>query len=167
MIEEVAKALAILEQAMQIEQEGREFYLKAAETTQDEKGKQTFRTLAQDEQSHFRLIRSQRDALARESKWVFFPEVKVPRVDWNKPLFPAREALEKAISPKSGDKDAVLFGLGIESKSWELYRQAAQETGDPLGKGMFEFLAGQEKSHFETLMMRYDFLSQQPIAWNA
>ena len=91
----------------------------------------------------------------------------MPRVDWNKPLFPARETLEKAISPKSADMDAVLFGLGIESKSWELYRQAAQETGDPLGKDMFEFLAGQEKSHFETLMMRYDFLSQQPIAWNA
>ena len=48
MTEEIATALAVLKEAMQIEQEGSEFYLKATQTTRDEKGQETFRALASD-----------------------------------------------------------------------------------------------------------------------
>ncbi len=167
MTEEIETALAILKQAMQLEQESREFYMKAAQTTQDEKGQETFRALASDEQNHLCLIKSQHDALTSENTWVSSPEVKPVQVDLDKPLFPeGKEALDKTVTAKSSDSDALLFGLDIETKSFDMYRRAAVETADALGKAMFEFLAGEEKSHFDILMMRYEYLSG-PTGWSA
>jgi len=164
---ETANALTILNQAMQLEQEGRGFYLKAAQTTKDEKGQEIFRTLASDEQNHFNLIQRQHQALTRQNKWISSPQIKPTPLDLTKPLFPkGREALEKAVSQKSADRDALLFGLEIETKSYDLYRKAASETTNQLGKSMFEFLAGEEKGHFDILMMRYDFLFG-PVGWSS
>ena len=44
---DVQTALAIVERAMGYETEGHEFYLKAAQNTQDENGREMFRTLAE------------------------------------------------------------------------------------------------------------------------
>ncbi len=105
--------------------------------------------------------------MTREGKWIGSPEIKPVSISLDKPLFPkGREALEKAITTKSSDWDALLFGLDIETRSYDLYRKAASETNDPLGKQMFEFLAGEERGHFDILMMRYDSLFG-PIAWSA
>jgi len=165
MTEEVRTALAILEQAMSIEQEGHQFYRKAAQTTRDEKGKEIFNTLADDELKHYDLIYRQRIALTREGNWIDSPEIKPVDINLDKSPFPlGKEALEKAATTKSSDWDALLFGLDIEVKSYELYRRAASEINDALGKQMFEFLAGQEQSHWDILMMRYDALFG-PISW--
>ncbi len=167
MKEEFVNALAILRRAKQIEQEGHKFYLKASQITQDEKGRETFISLADDEQKHFNLIQRQFESLRHERRWAGSPEVKPKAIDLNTPLFPKdREVIEKAITAKSSERDALLFGLEIENKSYDLYRKAASQTADPLGRDMFEFLAGEERGHFDILMMRYDFLFG-PIAWSA
>ncbi len=167
MAEKIANALAILKRAMQIEKEGRGFYLKAAQTTTDERGRETFTALADDERKHLSLIQRQYDTLADEGKWVSSSEIKPVGIDLGKSLFPrGREALEKTITAKSTDWDALVFGLDIEIKSYDLYRKAAQETADSPGKAMFEFLAGEERGHFDILMMRYDSLFG-PMAWSA
>ncbi len=165
MKEDTTVALATLEQAMGIEQEGRQFYLKAAQATLDEKGQEMFTTLADDEKKHYDLIKRQHTALTSEGRWVGSSEIKAVQIDLDKPLFPrGREALEKAVTNRSNDWDALLFGLDIEIKSYDLYRKAALEIAEPLGRQMFEFLAGQEQSHFNILMMRYDFLFG-PVSW--
>jgi rubrerythrin len=167
MTEDATSTLGILESAMRIEQEGRQFYLKAARTTEDKKGQETFATLANDEQKHYDLIKRQHTALTSEGKWVGSPNIKPVDIDLGKPLFPRSiEALKKTFTATSSDWDALLFGLDIEIKSYDLYRKAASQIDDPVGKQMFEFLAEQERSHFDVLMMRYDALFG-PIAWQA
>jgi rubrerythrin len=165
MTENAIVALDILQSAMRIEQEGRRFYLKAARSTQDKKGQETFATLADDERKHYDLIRRQRTALTSEGRWVGSPDIKPVDIDLDKPLFPkGMDALKKTVATRSSDWDALLFGLDIEIKSYDLYRKAASQIDDPLGKQIFEFLAGQEQSHFDVLMMRYDGLFG-PMAW--
>ena len=89
------------------------------------------------------------------------------RVDLDEPLFPrGREALKKVVADKPSDLDALLFGLEVENKSYDLYRMAASGTNDPLGKEMFEFSAEQERGHFNSLMMRYEYLAG-PTGWSA
>ncbi len=168
MTEDTEVALRILKRAMGIEQEGGQFYLKAAQTTQDKKGQEMYTTLADDEQKHYDLIKRQHTALTSEGKWVNSPEIKpVAKIDLGKPLFPrGTEALEKAAMAKSSDWDALRFGLDIEINSYDLYRKAASRIEDALSKQMFEFLAGQEQSHFNILMMRYDALFG-PISWQS
>ena len=165
MKEDLRVALATLEQAMTVEKEGHQFYLKAARTTLDEKGKEVFTTLANDEQKHYALIKRHHTSLTREGRWAVSTEIKIVEIDLGKPLFPrGKEVLEKAVTTKSNDWDALLFGLDIEIKSYDLYRKAATEVTDAIGKQMFEFLAGQERGHFDILMMRYDALFG-PVSW--
>lgn len=169
MVEDVRGALKLLGQAMAIEREGREFYLKAAQTTQDERGRETFAALGNDEEKHYALVKKQMDSLNRAGKWVTSSEKPRVGLDLSKPIFPkGKEALEKAVaaSARSSDWDALLFGLDIETRSYELYQKGASETSDPAGRRTFEFLAGQEQTHFELLMMRLDALFG-PVSWQS
>jgi rubrerythrin len=137
-----------------------------AETTQDEKGREIFRSLGNDEQNHLDLIKRQYQSLAQNNEWVSSPVIKLISIDLDKPIFPkGKKALEKAVTVKSSDMDALLIGLDIEIRSYDLYRPAALKTVDTLGKQMLQFLAGEEMRHFNILMMRYDSLFG-PISWS-
>jgi rubrerythrin len=160
MADDVTNAVEILKKAMEIERKGREFYLKAVESTDDEKGKQTFRELADDEESHYIVLERQYKALKELNKWIDIPEIKKTNIDLSKPLFPeGEEAMKRSIAEKSGDLDAIIFGLDIESKSFDMYRQAALNTNDSSGKAVFEFLTDEERRHFDILMMRYEAIA--------
>lgn len=63
-------ALAALNQAIELEIKGQRFYLEAAECTTDPKGEEMFRSLADDEVIHERILRRQLDALTRGEGWV-------------------------------------------------------------------------------------------------
>lgn len=163
MSEGLSNALEILAEAIKAEQDGIEFYLKAAETTEDKKGQDAFRQLAGDEKNHLQLLQKQYKSLKEEGKWTRFPEIRKIMSDLDSPLFPkGKEAFEKTVTQKSGEIDAVLFGLEIENKSFEIYKGSASGTSDTAGKDMFEFLAGEEREHFNLLMMRYQYLTGHP-----
>lgn len=167
MAEEIEAALGVLKRTMDIEQEGREFYLKASRTTQDDKGREAFSILAGDEEKHYDLINRQYEALVSSGQWIDSPEIKPIDIDLDKPLLPqGTEGLGKAVTSKSSDREALLFGLDIETRSYDLYRKAASKTSSNLGKRMFEFLAGEERGHFNILMMRYEGLFG-PASWLA
>lgn len=159
-MQENTVALQALRQAIRLEQDGYKFYTEAAERTADPRGREMFLSLADDEKLHLRIVQDQYEALSSEKGWVSFPEaMEMKPVDLNKPLFPPeREALEQAIDPKASDTDALLFALQIENESYELYRKAAAETADPAGQAMYQFLASQERTHFDILMLNYEHL---------
>ena len=161
------KALEALQQAIRLETEGQRFYLEAAEKSQDSKGKDMFQMLAGDEEIHLRLVQKQYQSLKETGQWATNPPLKQKPVDLDKPLFPkGKEGAEKTITPDFSEVDALLFALDVESKSYNLYRLAAQEADSATGKEMYTFLAGEERIHFDTLMLRYDLVAG-PQAWTS
>ncbi len=158
----VDTALAILDEAMGIEREGNTFYLKAAGTARDAKGQEMFRTLAGEEQQHYDVLMRAHTSLSAGGGWIL-PAAEPPSdnrpVKLARQLFPkGAKGLEAAVNPETSERDALVFGLGIESRSFDLYRRSAEATADPLGRRMFEYIAGQEQDHFNTLMMRFESL---------
>ena len=165
--EDISNALEILKQAMKMEREGRAFYLKAAQATQDKRGQEIFLTLADDEKAHLALLARQYNTLRGRKRWLDLPEVKRTPIGLDKSIFPKdREAFAEVVTGKSDDLDALRYGLDIETKSYDLYRRAALETGNSMGKAMFRFLSGEELVHFDILMMRYEYLAG-PVGWQA
>ena len=163
MPEETNVAIELLRRAMGLEQEGRNFYLKAAQTTRDKNGQEIFKTLADDEGNHYNLIKSQYDTLRENGNWVRSLEVEKVSIDLSNPLFPRGvEALKKKITEKSNDRDALLFGLEIEIRSYDLYRQAT--VADAAAKRMFTYLAAQEMGHFNLLVQRFE-AQFCPVSW--
>ena len=168
---ETNAALAALNQAIELEVKGQRFYLEAAECATHPKGAEIFRSLADDEVIHERILRRQLDTLIQGEGWVpvlsevegtveglpeDIAEIAADLTD----LFPAAEEVcAEAVRPDDSDLDALLFGLQIENESFELYRELAQATEDPNGKRMYEYLADAERGHFEQLMLNYEHLS--------
>jgi rubrerythrin len=157
---EIDTTLTVLNQAIELEIEGQHFYLKAAECTTDPKGAEMFRSLADDEVIHERILRRQLDALTQGEGWVLPEGVAEVTADLAALIFPESEKVcEEILRPDESDLDALLFGLQIENKSFNLYREMAEKTEDPNGKRMYEYLADAERGHFERLMLNYEHLS--------
>jgi rubrerythrin len=156
---EQATAMEALRQAISLEQRGYKFYLEAVEMTTDPRGQELFRSLADDEVNHLRAVQRQRQALSESKNWVSLAKAPEKPIDIEKPLLPPdKETLEKTIRADASDIDALHFALEFENDAYNLYRQAAKDTTDPAGKAMYEWLTEQELSHFNLLMLNYEYL---------
>jgi len=164
---ETGAVLAILERAMAIEEIGYNFYQRAVRVAQDTRTKDVFSTLAEDEHKHHDLIKRQYDSLSEGGEWLASDNIEPVAINLDQPLFPqSKQALENIVNPEVSEREALLFGLDIEIKSYDLYRKATSETGADLGRQVFEFLAAQEMGHANTLMMRYDAV-YGPTSWQS
>jgi len=153
------KALEILSQALKLEQEGREFYLKAAEETLSEKGRAMFLSLADDEKMHAEMVLRQLHALEGGGSYVLLPALSVRPIDLEVKIFPPeRTEIEKRIGVNPNELDALHVALENEMKSYDLYRAAAKATRDEAGKRLYEWLTQAELTHFNLLMSNYEAL---------
>ena len=155
-------ALTVLQQALELERRGYEFYAQAAERTVDPTGKEMLLSLAGDEVLHQKVIQRQIDALSQGGTWVLPNDIPEVDADLNSPLFPAGEVeLDKAIRPDASDLDALLFALKIENDSFDLYAAQAQKAIDPNAKRLYEYLVDAERTHFNLLMANYESLNSK------
>ena len=156
---DTAKALDALSKALKLEQEGRAFYLKAAETTADEKGQAMFRSLADDEKLHAEMVQRQLHAIEGQGAYVLLPNTKVAPIDLDQQLFPPdAEAAKKVLGVEPSEIDALHVALEREIVSYQFYSKAAKETADAAGKQMYTWLASAEVTHFNLLMSNYESL---------
>ncbi len=147
----------ILTKGMKLEQDGREFYLRAAALSADAKAREMFRKLADDELAHYNYLQRQYAAVMCGEDWCVIPELdKVEPVDLREPIFPAGKDLAVELPANATLKDVLLFALAAEDKSFKLYRDSAAALEDAEGKQMFAGLAGAELKHFELLMQTYE-----------
>ena len=118
----INEALTALQRAIELEEKGQEFYRQAAERTTNPKGAEMFRSLADDEVLHERILRRQLEALGEGKGWVLPEGVAEATPDLPASLFPeGGEALREVVRPDASDEDALLFALQIENEAFNLY----------------------------------------------
>jgi rubrerythrin len=160
---DLQSALMALHVAIQTEEDGRDFYKRAAEKSSDPGGKLLFTSLADDELEHLRLLESQRDALAREGKWLSptkLDQHAEPIKAEGAPLF-SREAVTNNVNAYTSDLSALRLAFLIEKDAVVFYTRAAAETEDPDGKAMYERLVEMEKEHQTILEEEYNALAKE------
>ena len=151
--------LQALSQALKLEREGREFYLKAARETANQKGRAMFLSLADDERMHLETVERQLRAIEREGAYLELPNVDVPDIDLDLELFPPqRQEVKERIGVNPNALEALHVALDIEMRSHRLYRTAVKETKDEAGNRMYRWLAHAEMTHFNLLMSNYESL---------
>jgi rubrerythrin len=160
---EVRSALMALDVAIQTEKDGRDFYVRAAEGTNDPGGKLLFTSLADDELEHLRLLESQREALTEEGRWL--PRDATSGGDRGSaivgaPIF-GREALAKNVAAHTSELSALRMAYLIERDAVTFYTRAASETDDPHGRAMYERLVEMEKEHQRILEEEYNALAKE------
>ena len=154
-------AMMALQEALELEQRGQAFYTEAAERTVNETGKEMYRSLADDEVLHAKMIQRQIDALEQGKGWQAPDAAPEGEVDLDSPLFPeGEEELAEAVQPDAGEREALLFALKIENDSFDLYQKQAKGATDPNARQMYEYLAAAERTHFNLLMTNYESLER-------
>ena len=158
---ETCDPVEALNKALCLEQEGEQFYSRAAARTVDPKGAAMFRSLADDERAHAQIIQSRMDALERGEEWVVPECVLACNPSLTEPLFPRGKAeFQKAVRSDASDLDALLFALKTENDAYHMYADQAQAANDLVTLRMYQYLADAERTHFDLLMLNYESLNQ-------
>ena len=164
MTTEQDKSVKALQQAIQMEIDGKEYYLKASEKTSNELGKKLLISLAAEEDIHRKAFEGIFEDIRQKRGW--------PRrefhVDGGRALRTvfanAIESLDRDVSPMPEELDAVQTAMAMENKTYDFYRERAKKSGYDAEKQFYEALATQEEEHHRVLLDYYEFL-KNPGAW--
>ena len=159
--DKIAKGVA---EAIRTENEGRYFYLMAANSTTDPKGKVVFETLADEELVHLKFLKKQYLSLLNRGE--FDKKLKLgPKSDFSgaHPIF--SEQLLKRLSDAHYEMSALSIGVRLELFAMSFYKQQAENSTDPFVKGFFSELAEWEAGHYHALLKQLDALKE--FYWEA
>jgi len=146
-----------LKQAIDAEVDGYHFYMMAANSTTDEKGKETFQQLAHDEVEHANFLRAQYDSVMKTGKGDASVKLSAAsRYDGDHPIF--SEDLKSRTKAPNYEMSAVSIGAQLELQAIQFYQEQADEASDDTVRAFFLELAAWEKGHYDALTRQLDLL---------
>ncbi|OGO00786.1 MAG: hypothetical protein A2Y90_03770 [Chloroflexi bacterium RBG_13_52_12] len=164
MAQEQDATLEGLKTALQMEIDGKEFYLKASKASQNKLGKELLKKLAAEEDAHRKVFKDIYNKIKNNKGWT---EVKF-KPDGGKglkTLFAAAvEKMDKNVSSMPAELDAVKTAMDMENKTLDFYKGRSAKTTFEAEKKLYDSLAEQESEHHRVLLDYYEFL-KDPAAW--
>ena len=162
-MEEAQKVLEILQNAMNMEKDGREFYLKAAQDSKSRLPQNLFEVLAKEEIVHQEVISEIYEAIKSGNQW---PDVSITPVHSENAENIFSAALKDPQQQKvaSDDLEAVGIALKMEEKSFKLYSRRAKESDNPIEMEFYRALAHEEQKHITSLRDTEEYLTD-PEGW--
>ena len=148
--------------AVQMEQEGRKYYLETAAKMTNSFAGRMFLSLAEDERRHEQIFRQMaREEGVRPGELdEIDPEGPIKRI---RVIF--REVARDAAVLVADDIEALKVAMKMEEEAFRFYSQTAGETGSPTEKEILEKIALEENEHFRILDDTLLYLTD-PVKWN-
>ena len=153
------KVTEALQHAIKAERQGHDFYMMAAHSTEDSKGRQVFETLAAEELDHMRFLHGQYDAISRTGKPD--PEIKLgSKLDLQGafPIF--SEGIKARIHGAHCEMTALSIGIQLELDAMNFYKTEAIANSDATIKSFFNELAEWERGHYQALLRQETSLKE-------
>lgn len=144
-----------IELAINLEMDGKRFYLEQAENTNDRGLKSIFHTLAEEESIHARILKNKAETLPYELVDTY-AEIKN--------LFMEIGAYKDLIKVTPDAMDAYTAALENERKSIALYTEMLQETSNEKDREIIEFIIEQEKDHYKVMEQLVELVTR-PKEW--
>lgn len=156
MAKEIGSTLEILKQAINVEQQGLDFYRRAAKRTQNAAGRAFFNSLVEDEKKHERILRVEYEKV--KSGAGFVEATSAVRMTLSElTLFPKKDVLK--IPPGATDLEVMQIAIDFERRGHEMYMKAAEGVTDLAGKAVYQYLAKWESHHRDLLERALNQLS--------
>jgi len=164
MVTEQDKTLDALKIAIQMEIDGKKFYLKASQESSNELGKKLLESLADEEDIHRQKFGEIYEAIRSKMIW--------PKTDFQpdggirlRTIFArTTEAMSSDFRTQDTELDAVQTAMGMENKTYDFYQTQGKNATYAAEREFYEALATQEKEHHLILLDYYEFL-KDPAAW--
>ncbi len=164
MVTEQDKTLEALQIAIQMEIDGKAFYLKASQESGNELGKKLLHQLATEEDYHRQKFESIYDTIRTKKTW---PETGF-QLDGGKTLrtifAKQTEQLGSTKKAPATELDAVQTAMDMENKSYDFYISRSKNTTYEVERDFYETVAAEEREHHIILLDYYEYL-QDPAAW--
>jgi rubrerythrin len=164
MTREQDTAAGALRTAIQMEIDGKEYYLKAGKASRNELGKKLMEQLAAEEDIHRQVFEKIYKDIGAQKGW---PD-KAFKGDGGRGLrtifAKALEAMGKDVKAIPTELEAVQTAMAMENKTYDFYRSRSGKATYEAEKQLYEALAVQEEEHHRVLLDYYEFL-KDPAAW--
>jgi rubrerythrin len=164
MTTEQDKTLGALQKAIQMEIDGKEFYLKASQASKNELGKQLLKSLAAEEDEHRKVFEGIYGAISVEKNWPdkeFHPDGgRGLRTIFAKAL----DHMDSGTKAMPDELDAVQTAMSMENETYDFYKSQSEKAAYDAERQLYEALAVQEEEHHRVLLDYYEFL-KNPAAW--
>ncbi len=164
MVDEQVKILEGLQTAIQMETDGKAFYLKASRESGNEIGRKLLESLAAEEDIHrqkfeeiYQVVRSKKD----------WPEIDDSPGKGEKPetIFArATEALDTGKRALNTELEAVQTAMTMENRSFDFYKAQSGRAQYDTQRVFYDALAAQERGHHQVLQDYYEYLVD-PVSW--
>ena len=158
------KTLDALQIAIQMEIDGKEYYLKASQESSNELGKKLLKSLDMEEDTHRQKFEEIYDAIQNTRKW--------PATDFKpdggkrlRTLF-ARAIEEMGSNTKAPatELDAIQTAMDLENKTYDFYKSRGGRATYDTERDFYETLAAEERGHYLVLFDYYEYL-KDPAGW--
>ena len=150
--------------AIQMELDGKKYYLQASERGTNPVGKELFAWLAKQEDHHRQTFEEIFKSIANKQGWPT-REVKPDKGTKLNTIFV--EAIKNAGSNAPAEKtefESVAGAMDMEIKSRDYYQKQAELATSAVVKGFFTSLAAEEQGHYLGLVDYKEYLTD-PAGW--
>jgi len=164
MTTEQNKIVKALQMAIQMEIDGKEYYLKASQKSRNELGKKLLQSLADEEDTHQEKFTKIYNAIRGKKAWPMI-DFQPDRGKRLRTVFD--QALEMAGSNAQAlatELDAVQTAMSMENKTFDFYNGRSKEASCDAEREFYHALAAQERTHHEVLLDYYEYL-KDPAGW--
>ncbi len=158
------KILEALQIAIQMEIDGKEYYLKASQESNNELGKKLLQSLAAEEDVHRQKFEEVYSAIRSKKAW--------PTTDFQpdggkrlRTIFArATKEMGSNIKALATELDAVQTAMSMENKTHDFYKSQGGNATYDAERDFYETLATEEREHHLILLDYYEYL-KDPAGW--
>jgi rubrerythrin len=160
------KTLEGLKIAIQMEIDGKEYYLKTSQKSSNKLGKKLLESLAAEEDVHRQKFEEIYNAIRNNKDWPVtdFQPDKGKKL---KTLFTtATEDIATTTKGPETELNAIQTAMDMESKSYDFYQSQAKDASYDAERDFYKLLAAEERQHHLVLLDYYEYI-EDPAGWFA
>jgi len=164
MVTEQDKTLGALQIAIQMEIDGKEYYLKASRESSNELGKKLLKSLATEEDVHRQKFEEIYSALRSKKAW---PETdfQPDRGKRLRTIFAIKiEEIGSKVKAPTTELEAVQTAMDMENKTYDFYKIQSKKATYGAERSFYDTVAAEEREHHRVLLDYYDYL-KDPAGW--
>ena len=161
---EQEKTFEALKYAIQMEIDGKAFYLKSSKESTNELGRKLLESLAQAEDYHRIKFEQIFTTISKKQSWPLI-DFKIDGGRTMRTIF-AKELTKKPsqIKPAKSELDAVQKAQEMEAKSYDFYHARSEQAESAEEREFFGLVAAEEREH-QLVLNDYDEFLRNPAGW--
>ncbi len=160
---EQGKTVAALQTAIQMEIDGKEYYLKTSRACTNTLGRRLLASLAAEEDIHLQKFKEIYSAIQQKKAW--------PKTDFQpggsglETIFAqATEEIGSSRKAPATELRAIQTAMAMENKTYDFYKRRSKNATHDAERDFYETVAGEESRHHRVLLDYYEYL-KDPAGW--